>query len=297
MAAPSPRMNESGDATMQVAAHGRTFVLMQHPAALDHAFTVWDAGLGFVRYLEANKKAAAALAGRRVLELGAGLGLVSMACAALGAHALATDLPHVVDHLRSCIGANGFKLGLRPAGAGDGADGGGAGSIDAAALPWGDDDALQRVLDTYGPFDVIVGTDVVYQDRLVRPLLGTAARAALTSRGGSGSGASAPGGGVGCSSSSSVAAATSDDTPHAGDSGGGGGGGGRRRTVHVYFANEERDAHTAALFERLSRELFGAKLLPPKTYHADSAGTSLRIYEGRLKPGATAESVAAALAT
>lgn len=291
MAAPPPRMNEGGDSSMQVVAHGRTFVLMQHPAAMDHAFTVWDAGLGFTRYLEVNKKAAAALAGRRVLELGAGLGLVSMVCASLGAHALATDLPHVVDHLRSCIGANGFKLGLRPAadapgdGSSSGSGGGSGGSIDAAALSWGDDAALQLVLDTYGPFDVIVGTDVVYQDRLVRPLLGTAARAALASRGG---------GSAAASSSGSSSTAAAGELPSAGDAGGGHRG---RRVVHVYFANEERDAHTAALFERLSRELFGAKLLPPKTYHDDSEGTSLRIYEGRLKPGATIESVAAALAT
>lgn len=248
----------NGDAeisTAQVDAFGRTFVLLQRTRALDHAFSLWDAGLGFVRYLEANHKAAAAFEGRRVLELGAGCGLVSMVLAALGAHAVATDLPHVVPHLQSCIGANGFRLGLAPLG---GASAGGGGSIDAAALPWGDAAGVEDVVARFGPFDAVVGTDVVYQDVFVRPLLRTAAEAALLS----------------------AAAAAGE--------------GGRRRATQVFFGNEERDATTHALFERLAKELFGAKLVPPKSYHPDSEGTSLRIYEGRLKPGASREGVQAA---
>ncbi|XP_078741897.1 protein-lysine methyltransferase METTL21E-like [Lampetra fluviatilis] len=51
-------------------------------------------GVRLARFLEANQQRYP-LAGRSVLELGAGTGLVSIVCSLLGAHVTATDLKEV----------------------------------------------------------------------------------------------------------------------------------------------------------------------------------------------------------
>uniref|UniRef100_A0A7S2G4P6 Calmodulin-lysine N-methyltransferase n=1 Tax=Haptolina brevifila TaxID=156173 RepID=A0A7S2G4P6_9EUKA len=57
---------------------------------------LWSGGIGLARYLE-HRYGSDGLAGRRVLELGCGCGLVSLAAAALGASVTATDLPDVLS--------------------------------------------------------------------------------------------------------------------------------------------------------------------------------------------------------
>ena len=273
---------ESTTLSLEVA--GRQYALLQRPRSLDHAFAVWDAGIGFVRYVERQRRVLASLHGRRVLEVGAGCALVSMVCAAAGACVLATDLPHAVGHMAGCVAANGFRS--KGGGGGGGSEAGAAGSLDVAALAWGDVDGVDTLLREHGgAFDVIVGTDVVYQDRLVRSLLRSVALLALAARrerdggevAGSGRGAGGEDGG---------------EESDGGEGGGGGGKGGapQRRTT-VYLANEARDEGTSALFAELFSRLFHSKLLPAKLYGAESAGTSLRIYEGKLRPSMTRETI------
>ena len=275
-------MNSDDATTISIEKTGRTFVLLQKPRSNDHAFSLWDAGIGFAGYLEINNKLLNSMRGKRILELGSGTAFVSMVLASAGAHVLATDLPHVVDAMKACVAANGFKLGMSKSGSSAAESSAAsverAGSIDVAALSWGSElEDVERIVNENGPFDVIVGTDVVYQDRLVRPLLQTAALVALLS--------ASHHEGTNDEASPSSPQSVASKAP------------GKRKSTVIYFANEERDAVTHALFEKLSKELFGAKLLPSKSYHPDSADTSLRIYEGRLKPGSTKESIASALST
>jgi predicted nicotinamide N-methyase len=100
------------------------------------------------------------LTGLRVLELGAGLGLPSLAAALKGAEVLATDwAPDAVELLRENAARN--RLELR-----------------AACVSWEEPGVLQRE----APWDLVLAADVLYErrnaDRL-RPLLSELGRETL----------------------------------------------------------------------------------------------------------------------
>jgi predicted nicotinamide N-methyase len=84
------------------------------------------------------------LAGRSVIELGAGLGTAAMVAASRGATALSTDwYPAAVDFSRW----NARNLGL---------------DMDAVVMDWRD--PPQGVIDR-GPWDLVVGADILYEAR------------------------------------------------------------------------------------------------------------------------------------
>ena len=68
-------------------------------AATTGVCRVWEGAAVLVRHLGECEALRARLRGRRVLELGAGVGLCGLAAAAAGAHVLLTDLPAVVDQV------------------------------------------------------------------------------------------------------------------------------------------------------------------------------------------------------
>ena len=68
-------------------------------AATTGVCRVWEGAAVLVRHLGECEALRARLRGRRVLELGAGVGLCGLAAAAAGAHVLLTDLPAVVDEV------------------------------------------------------------------------------------------------------------------------------------------------------------------------------------------------------
>jgi predicted nicotinamide N-methyase len=143
----------------QVAAAGRTLSLLVPPdpeALLDeHAFEaeeylpywaeLWPSALGLAEAL-----AGAPLAGRRVLELGCGLGVPSLVAALAGADVLATDWsPEAVRVLRRNAGRVGARLGVR-------------------RWSWfSDGDA--RALGP--PWPLVIAADVLYERRNGPPLL------------------------------------------------------------------------------------------------------------------------------
>jgi predicted nicotinamide N-methyase len=223
------------------------WTVLQQLSSMDHAFSLWDSALHFVRFLEANSKEVVKLRGKRVLEVGAGTGLVGMVLAEVAQCLVTcTDLPHVLPNLRSCFRVNGFVE-----------DAGGVcrrastmGTVTAAAYGWGDD--MRALLASYGPFDVIVGTDVVYSEYLVPALLRSVATAALASEGRLGG------------------LAPKWDGPFS-------------RHCVVYFANEVRSTLTHEIFCATSERYFRMKQIKQSRYHADSKDSSLHIFELRVR--------------
>jgi predicted nicotinamide N-methyase len=89
------------------------------------------------------------LRGARVLELGCGLGLPSVAAALAGGRVLATDWSaDSVDFTRRNAVGNGATL-------------------EAAVMPWDDTEALVAA----GPWDLVIGSDLLYERRNVALML------------------------------------------------------------------------------------------------------------------------------
>ena len=96
----------------------------------------------------ARRVAELAPAGRRVLDLGAGLGLVSIVAARTGADVLAVDRsPEAIAFAAENLALNGVEA-------------------DAALAGWDDEE-----LPNAGPFDLVTGGDVLYSRRGAETLL------------------------------------------------------------------------------------------------------------------------------
>ena len=105
---------------------------------------LWKSGLELARVVSRR-----ALAGRRVVELGCGLGLPSLAAARCGAQTLATDwAPEALELLRANALRNNVEL-------------------ETLVVSWYEPDALLR----RAPFDLVLAGDVLYEERNVDALL------------------------------------------------------------------------------------------------------------------------------
>ncbi|KAJ0177777.1 hypothetical protein K1T71_006650 [Dendrolimus kikuchii] len=119
---------------------------------------VWDASLVLAKYLESMcQHKSDFLSGIKVLELGAGLGVVGLTAATLGAQVTLTDLPEALSLLRLNITENKPKIGSM------------GGYAIAESLVWGDNtsDILKE------EFDMVVLADCVYYEEALQPLLET----------------------------------------------------------------------------------------------------------------------------
>jgi predicted nicotinamide N-methyase len=105
---------------------------------------LWRSGLALARELDH-----AGLRGRRVIELGCGLGAPSLAAARAGAEVLATDIdPEPLELVERNAEGNGL-------------------SVETARLDWfAPEDLMERA-----PFDLVVGADVLYERQSVAALL------------------------------------------------------------------------------------------------------------------------------
>ena len=114
---------------------------------------IWCASLVMARWL-ASPSMVGRMAGRRVLELGAGCAIPSLAAAVHGspAEVIATDLnPETVDNIRHNIELNGSTMR--------------AAKLSAATIDWGDESTYPT-----DPVDFVVCSDCIYQRDIV-PLL------------------------------------------------------------------------------------------------------------------------------
>ena len=105
---------------------------------------LWRSGVALARELEGMD-----LEGRRVIELGCGLGIPSLAAARAGAQVLATDMAAEAIEL---IGINARENGV---------------TLEAAVADWDDPEELIG----RGPFDLAVAADVLYERHSVALLL------------------------------------------------------------------------------------------------------------------------------
>lgn len=105
---------------------------------------LWRSGVALAGELDGE-----ALAGRRVVELGCGLGAPSLAAAKAGADVIATDRdPEALALVARNAEANGVE-------------------IETAVVGWADPDELVR----RAPFDLVVAADVLYERPSVALLL------------------------------------------------------------------------------------------------------------------------------
>eukprot|EP00928_Gymnodinium_smaydae_P046618 TRINITY_DN31066_c0_g1_i1.p1 TRINITY_DN31066_c0_g1~~TRINITY_DN31066_c0_g1_i1.p1 ORF type:complete len:302 (-),score=49.00 TRINITY_DN31066_c0_g1_i1:55-960(-) len=108
---------------------------------------VWPTAVIFCKFLCDR---ADLVQGRRVLDLGAGTGLVGLAAAQLGGHATLVDVPRVMPLLEhnASLACNASEETRKTS---------------CAPLWWGDQVQTKSLLDTHGPFDVVIGCEVIYQ--------------------------------------------------------------------------------------------------------------------------------------
>ncbi|KAL1323582.1 uncharacterized protein [Arachis hypogaea] len=104
----------------------------------------------------------AKLKGKRVIELGAGCGVSGFGMALLGCDVIVTDQKEVLPLLQRNVERNISRVMQKNPES--------FGSIKVAELQWGDESHIKAV---DPPFDYIIGTDVVYVEHLLEPLLQT----------------------------------------------------------------------------------------------------------------------------
>ena len=138
---------------------GRELCIRQDPSNSTTGGCVWETAYLLALWAAKQLQPKLDRAGPplRCLEVGAGCGLLGISLAASGADVLVTETPSAMPNLEHNVANN------RPTG---------RGSLAAAALHWGDAAHLAAVREL-GPYDVLLGTDVVYVEAMVRPLLHT----------------------------------------------------------------------------------------------------------------------------
>ncbi|XP_048233963.1 protein N-lysine methyltransferase METTL21A isoform X1 [Ricinus communis] len=152
--------------TLEVMSHQLQFC--QDPNSKHLGTTVWDASMVFAKFLEKNCRkgrfSPSKLKGKRVIELGAGCGVAGFGMALLGCDVVATDQKEVLPLLMRNVERNTSRIMQMDTNSVS------FRSIKVEELDWGNEDHI-RAVDP--PFDYIIGTDVVYTEHLLEPLLQT----------------------------------------------------------------------------------------------------------------------------
>ncbi|KAG9444329.1 hypothetical protein H6P81_015669 [Aristolochia fimbriata] len=162
------RFNSPNTSAVALDVLGHQLQFSQDPNSKHLGTTVWDASMVFVKYLERNCRkgrfSPVKLKGKRVIELGAGCGLAGFGMALLGCDVVSTDQVEVLPLLMRNVERNVSRITQTNH------DSGSFGSINVAELDWGNKEHIQAV---DPPFDYIIGTDVVYAEHLLDPLMQT----------------------------------------------------------------------------------------------------------------------------
>lgn len=162
-------MVPSTDESVVITLHG---MKAENGQTLDSTgLTLWKASEAMCTYLVDN---ANIVKGKSVLELGAGLGLCGILCHCLGAsRVILTDgdtntLSQMRDNVNMNVSESKTCTNK-------------SSNISCHQLLWGRN--VKNFLDTFGQFDVITASDVIYLDEVVEPLLDTVVELLETSSG------------------------------------------------------------------------------------------------------------------
>ncbi|RAL46062.1 unnamed protein product [Cuscuta campestris] len=162
------RLNSPHTSVIMFETLGYQLQFSQDPNSKHLGTTIWDASMVLVKFLEKNSRKGrfcpSKLKGKRVIELGAGCGVAGFGMALLGCDVLSTDQSEVLPLLMRNAERNTSRVMQSIP------DSDSFGSITVAELNWGDENQIKAV---EPPFDFIIGTDVVYTEHLLEPLLQT----------------------------------------------------------------------------------------------------------------------------
>ncbi|KDP43983.1 hypothetical protein JCGZ_05450 [Jatropha curcas] len=162
------RLNSPSTSAITLEVLGHQLQFSQDPNSKHLGTTVWDASVVFVKFLEKNCRKGrfcpSKLKGKRVIELGAGCGVAGFGMALLGCNVVSTDQMDVLPLLTRNVERNTSRIMQMDPNSDS------FGSIKVAELDWGNKDHIMAV---DPPFDYIIGTDVVYAEHLLEPLLQT----------------------------------------------------------------------------------------------------------------------------
>ncbi|OMO86393.1 Nicotinamide N-methyltransferase-like protein [Corchorus olitorius] len=162
------RLNSPSTSVITFEVMGHQLQFSQDPNSKHLGTTVWDSSMVLAKFLEKNCRKGrfcpSKLKGKRVIELGAGCGVAGFGMALLGCDVVSTDQIEVVPLLRRNVEWNTSSI-MQINSNSDS-----FGSIQVAELDWGNEDHIKAVAP---PFDYIIGTDVVYAEHLLEPLLQT----------------------------------------------------------------------------------------------------------------------------
>ncbi|XP_057953067.1 uncharacterized protein LOC131147591 [Malania oleifera] len=162
------RLNSPNTSAITIEVLGHQLQFSQDPNSKHLGTTVWDASVVFVKFLEKNCRkgrfCSSKLKGKRAIELGAGCGVAGFGMALLGCNVVSTDQKEVLPLLMRNVERNTSRImQMNP-------DSDSFGCIQVRQLDWGNEDHIKAV---DPPFDFIIGTDVVYAEHLLEPLLQT----------------------------------------------------------------------------------------------------------------------------
>ncbi|KAF8395266.1 hypothetical protein HHK36_019208 [Tetracentron sinense] len=162
------RLNSPHTSAIILEVLGHQLHFSQDPNSKHLGTTVWDASMVLIKFLEKNCRKGrfcpSKLKGKRVIELGAGCGVAGFGMALLGCDVISTDQIEVLPLLMRNVERNTSRIiQTNPVSES-------FGSIQVAELDWGNEDHIKAV---DPPFDYIIGTDIVYAEHLLEPLLQT----------------------------------------------------------------------------------------------------------------------------
>ncbi|XP_067851817.1 EEF1A lysine methyltransferase 3-like [Heptranchias perlo] len=151
---PSHIVQGDDDFTYKVFYRACGFVLeigVKPPSELGFGTMVWDAALGLCQYFEEQRMR---FSQRKVIELGAGTGILGILTVLLGGDVTITDKPELLKRIERNVSVN-IPSSCRP-------------RVKVCALSWGDDHTLFP-----SDYDFILGGDIMYSRASVPLILKT----------------------------------------------------------------------------------------------------------------------------